>query len=88
MGILPPFGGFFHDLEGPRDYTRPRESALPYLLGLAMLATLVVLVVGVASFGVSGDFYLRHANNLMRLRVVMPGLAVAVLALIVYLGVA
>ena len=53
-----------------------------------MLATLVVLVVDVDSFGVSGDFYLRHANNLMRLRVVMQGLAVAVLALIVYLGVA
>lgn len=63
------------------------EPALPYLLGLAMLATLVVLVAGVVSFGVHGDFYLRHANNLMRLRVVMQGLAVAVLALIVYLGV-
>ena len=64
------------------------EAALPYLLGLAMLATLVVLVVGVVSFGVHGNFYLRHANNLMRLRVVMQGLAVAVLALIVYLSVA
>ena len=64
------------------------EAALPYLLGLAMLATLVVLVVGVVSFGVHGDFYLRHANNLMRLRVVMQGIAVAVLALIVYLSIA
>ena len=64
------------------------EAALPYLLGLAMLATLVVLVAGVVSFGVSGDFYRRHANNLMRLRVVTQGLAVVVLALIVFLGVA
>lgn len=64
------------------------EAALPYLLGLAMLATLVVLVVGVVSFGVHGDFYLRHANNLMRLRVVMQGIAVAILALIVYLSIA
>ena len=64
------------------------EAALPYLLGFAMLATLVVLVVGVVSFGVHGDFYLRHANNLMRLRVVMQGIAVAVLALIVYLSIA
>lgn len=63
------------------------EAALPYLLGLAMLATLVVLVVGVVSFGVHGDFYLRHANNLMRLRVVMQGIAVAILALIVYLSI-
>ena len=64
------------------------EAALPYLLGLAMLATLVVLVVGVVSFGVSGDFYLRHANNLMRLRVFMQGIAVAVLALMVFWAVA
>ncbi len=63
------------------------EAALPYLLGLAMLATLVVLVVGVVSFGVHGDFYLRHANNLMRLRVVLQGFAVAIIALIVYLSV-
>ncbi|MCH8237487.1 MAG: HIG1 domain-containing protein [Proteobacteria bacterium] len=64
------------------------EAALPYLLGLAMLATLVVLVVGVVSFGVSGDFYRRHANNLMRMRVVMQGFTVAVLALMVFLAVA
>ena len=64
------------------------EAALPYLLGLAMLATLVVLVAGVVSFGVSGHFSPRHANNLMRLRVAMQGLAVVVLALIVFLGVA
>ena len=64
------------------------EAALPYLLGLAMLATLLVLVVGVVSFGVHGDFYLRHANHLMRLRVVLQGIAVAIIALIVYLSVA
>ncbi len=64
------------------------ETALPYLLGFAMLATLLVLVVGVVSFGVHGDFYLRHANNLMRLRVLLQSIAVAILALIVYLSIA
>ncbi len=64
------------------------ETVLPYLLGFAMLATLVVLVVGVVSFGVHGDFYLRHANHLMRLRVLLQGIAVAIIALIVYLSVA
>lgn len=58
---------------------------LSYLLGFAMLATLAVLAVGVISFGVHGDFYMRNANKLMRLRVIMQGLAVAILALIVYL---
>ncbi|MEE9317108.1 MAG: HIG1 domain-containing protein [Rhodospirillales bacterium] len=64
------------------------ETVLPYLLGFAMLATLVVLVVGVVSFGVHGDFYLRHANHLMWLRVALQGIAVAIIALIVYLSVA
>jgi len=59
---------------------------LSYLLGFAMLATLAVLAVGVISFGVHGDFYMRNANKLMRLRVIMQGVAVAILALIVYLA--
>ncbi len=61
------------------------ETVLPYLLGFAMFATLAVLAVGVISFGVHGDFYLRHANHLMRARVIMQGVAVAVFGLIVYL---
>lgn len=63
------------------------EGFLPWLLGLAMLATLVVLVVGVVSFGVHGQFYQRHSNHLMRLRVLLQGIAVAIFALITYLAV-
>ena len=33
------------------------EVSLPFILGLAMLLTVVVLVFGVISFGVNGDFY-------------------------------
>lgn len=64
------------------------EDVLPYLLGLAMAATLGVLLVGVISFAVHGEFYLRHANHLMRLRVVFQALAVAIMGLMVYLAVA
>lgn len=60
---------------------------LPYLLGAAMVATLAVLVVGVVSFAVNGEFYLRWSNHMMRLRVLMQGIAVAIFALIVYLAV-
>ena len=64
------------------------EDALPYLLGAAMLATLLVLLVGIVSFGVYGDFYIRWSNHLMRLRVVLQGIAVAIIALIVFWSVA
>ena len=69
------------------DYINAMETVLPYLLGAAMFATVVVLATGIIFFAVHGDFYLRHANNLMRLRVIMQGIAVVVFALIVYLTV-
>ena len=64
------------------------DSVLPYLLGFAMFATVAVLVIGVISFVVHGDFYLRHANHLMRARVILQGISVAILVLMVYLAVA
>jgi len=61
------------------------EEMLPVLLGVAMAATLLVLIIGVVSFGVHGDFYKRHANNLMRVRVLLQGIAVAIFAGLVFL---
>jgi len=63
------------------------EEMLPFLLGAAIVATVVVLIIGVISFGVHGDFYKHHANNLMRLRVLFQGIAVAIFAGIVFLSV-
>jgi len=64
------------------------NSFLPYLLGFAMFATLVVLVVGVVSFAFNGKFYKENSNKLMRLRVLMQGIALAIFALITWLAVA
>jgi len=54
------------------------EQYLPMALGLAMLATLIVLVIGIVSFAVSGKFYVKNANLLMRARVVMQAIALAI----------
>lgn len=62
------------------------EEMLPSLLVVAMVATVAVLVLGIVSFAVHGDFYKRHSNNLMRLRVLFQGIAVAVFAGIVFLA--
>ena len=64
------------------------DSVLPYLLGFAMFSTVAMLAIGVIFFGVHGDFYFRHANHLMRARVILQGISVAILALMVYLAVA
>ncbi len=62
------------------------EQYLPILLGVAMVATLIVMVVGIVSFAVSGKFYVKNANYLMRARVIMQGIAVAILALTTWLA--
>ena len=62
------------------------EVYLPFILGLAMFLTGVVLVFGVISFGVNGDFYSKHSNNIMRARVILQGLALALLAAILWLA--
>lgn len=63
------------------------ETALPFLLGGAMFATLVVLVIGVVSFAVNGRFYKKNSNNLMRWRIILQGVALAIFALITFLSV-
>ena len=62
------------------------EVSLPFIFGLAMFLTVVVLVFGVISFGVNGKFYSKHSNNLMRARVILQGLALALLAAILWLA--
>jgi hypothetical protein len=47
------------------------------LMGVFMVATLATLLVGVTAMGKGGDFNRRHANTLMRLRVILQGLAIA-----------
>jgi uncharacterized protein YqhQ len=56
-----------------------------FLFGLAVFATLVVLVIALISFAMNGSFYQKHANHLMRLRVLFQGLAVILLGASVWL---
>lgn len=51
-----------------------------------MLATLVILVVGLVGFARNGPFYQKHANHLMRARVIGQGIALLIFALIMFLA--
>jgi hypothetical protein len=62
------------------------NSFLPFLLGFAMFATLAVLVIGLVNFARNGPFYKKHANNLMRARIIGQGLALILFALIMWLA--
>jgi hypothetical protein len=51
------------------------------LMGLAMIATLVVLITGVIAMLKGGEFNQKHGNKLMNARVFLQGLAIFFLAL-------
>ena len=60
------------------------DSVLAFFLGAAMLCTLLVLVIGVVSFAVHGNFYKKNSNKLMRLRVLLQGLALLFFAIFLF----
>ena len=61
------------------------DSLFAFFVGATMLSTLVVIIIGVVSFAVHGDFYKRNANKLMRLRVLFQGLALAFFAILLFI---
>jgi len=60
------------------------HTLLVTLLGVTLLGTLAVLVAGGISMSRGGDFNARHGNRLMRLRVMLQGAAVALLAALIF----
>lgn len=60
------------------------ESVFAFLLAAAMLATLGVVVIGIVSFAVHGNFYRRNSNRLMRLRVLFQAIALVFFGVLMY----
>ncbi|PCJ57839.1 MAG: hypothetical protein COA65_08825 [Rhodospirillaceae bacterium] len=58
---------------------------LPYLVGLALFATLAILVTGIVTMIRGGEFNAKHSNTLMRWRVFAQGVAVALFVLMLFL---
>lgn len=57
-----------------------------YILAiLAIAAVVIVLVLGLGGFGKGGEFNRKHANKLMRLRILFQFIAVVLLLAYVYL---
>ena len=60
------------------------HSFLPALVIVFALATLGVLIVGVVSMMRGGEFNRRNSNKLMRARVILQGVTLALLALMFF----
>lgn len=55
------------------------------VVGVAMLAVVVILLVGVGGFARGGEFNRRHANRIMRWRIAAQALAIGLILLFVWL---
>jgi ABC-type dipeptide/oligopeptide/nickel transport system permease subunit len=74
-------GSTFHGKRRKKEYM---SHTLFYFVLLAMLATLVVLGIGIFSLVRGGHFRERWSNKLMRLRILFQAIAIVLLMLMVW----
>lgn len=53
------------------------------LVVIALLAVLAILMFGIGSFGKGGEFHRKHANKIMRWRIIAQAVAVIVILVFV-----
>ena len=57
-----------------------------YVLLIFMLLALLMVVIGIIAMALNNSFYKANSNKLMRMRVLFQGIALILLALIVWLS--
>jgi len=62
-----------------------RDDPLFLLAAAASLVVLVILMVGIAGFAKGGDFNRKHANRIMRYRLIAQFVAVVLIVGFVYI---
>ncbi len=60
-------------------------AILPYLIGVALFSVVATLFTGLFSMTKGGDFNARYGNKLMRLRVVLQAVTIALFMIYVLL---
>ena len=56
-------------------------AVLPYLIGLSLFAVIATLFTGLVSMTRGGEFNARYSNKLMRLRILLQAVTIALLML-------
>ena len=59
---------------------------LAFLIPAAIVATTIVLIIGVAGFARGGEFNRKHGNTMMRLRILFQAVAILLIVIAIYLS--
>ena len=62
------------------------STVLPFVLVVSMILALLMVVIGVIAMAKNGSFNKKHSNKLMRMRVLFQGIALIILAVVVWLS--
>ncbi len=62
-----------------------KDDPLFYVVAAACLAVVAILMIGIGGFAKGGEFNKKHANKVMRLRIVAQFVAVLLILLFVWL---
>lgn len=60
------------------------KDPLFIIVAIACLAVLVILLIGIGGFAKGGDFNKKHANKIMRYRIIAQAVAVALILIFVF----
>ncbi len=58
------------------------KSVIITLLAVTLVAIVIVLLTGIIGMACGGDFNAKHGNKLMRMRVILQGLAIVLFLLL------
>ncbi|MCB2129104.1 MAG: twin transmembrane helix small protein [Rhodobacteraceae bacterium] len=62
------------------------KDPLFIIAAIACLGVLVILMIGIGGFAKGGDFNRKHANRIMRYRIIAQAVAVALILVFVIFG--
>ncbi len=62
-----------------------KDDPLFILVALSVFAVLVVLMIGIGGFAKGGNFNRKHANRLMRYRIIAQAIAIALILLFIFI---
>ena len=61
------------------------QDPLFILVVISVMAVLIILLLGIGTFGAGGELARKHSNRMMRYRIIAQAVAIAAILLFIYM---